>query len=424
MTCPTALPASASGDDRSPFTVTVIGVDPSGHLARPIPADVLAVAGGKRHLEAHSPAGIATIPIAGNLDAVIEAISAVPGPVAVLASGDPGWFGILRRLGEIDRPIEIHPAASSVAGAFARIGLTWEDALVVSAHGRDPRPAFATALHGAKVAILTDDRTTPAVIAQALLDSGCGPRRVVVAERLGHRDEAVTSYDLTEAAKRSFADPNVMLVLDETRNMNAEAAPSAAASPTALAHTRAATQWGRPVEDFEHRDGQITKPAVRAAALAALGPGPGRLLWDIGCGSGSAAVEAAALGAGVIALDRDAAQLERARANAAAFGVGIGTVHGAAPDALAKLPDPDAVLIGGGGPDLEPIIDLAASRCRDRIVIALATIERVAPAMRRLEAAGWRATAQLIEVSDLVPLGDGHRLAPRNPVLLVQGEHP
>lgn len=410
--------------DRRPFPVTVIGIGPDGSLARPIPAGVRAVAGGRRHLEAHAPEGIRTIPIAGRLDAVIEAIDAVPGPVAVLASGDPGWFGILRRLTEIDRPMAVHPAASSVSGAFARIGLAWEDAQVVSAHGRDPRPAVAAAVNGAKVAVLTDTETTPAAIAQALIDSGCGPRAVVVAARLGHPDEQIVHCDLSEAAKRGFADPNVMLVLDESRCVPATTAPNTASAPTVLAHSRIATGWGRPADDFEHRDGQVTKPAVRAAALAMLGPGPGRLVWDIGCGSGSVAVEAAGLGAGVIAIDRDAAQVQRAKANAAAHGVGLGLIHGAAPAALKDLPDPDAVFIGGGGDDLEPIIDAVTTRSRDRIVIALATIERVAPAKGRLEAAGWTAKAQLIEVSDLVPLGTGHRLAPRNPVILIEGSRP
>jgi precorrin-6B C5,15-methyltransferase / cobalt-precorrin-6B C5,C15-methyltransferase len=279
--------------------ITVIGVGPDGTLAAPFPRGVHAVAGGKRHLDAHAPAELATIPIGGDLDAAIDAIAAVDGPVAVLASGDPGWFGIVRRLTALDRPLAVRPAPSSVATAFARIGLSWEDAHVVSAHGRDPRPAAATALNAAKTAILTDDRATPAAIAATLLAAGCGPRTVIVASRLGHADEALTRCDLAEAAASGFDAPNVMIVLDESRS---------ASGPTTLAHSRTAAPWGRPAADFAHRDGQITKPLVRAAALAALGPGPGRLLWDVGCGSGSVAVEAASLGAGVIAVDADAAQ--------------------------------------------------------------------------------------------------------------------
>ncbi|GAB3657603.1 hypothetical protein GCM10028833_34340 [Glycomyces tarimensis] len=293
--------------------------------------------------------------------------------------------------------------------------MSWEDAHVVSAHGRAPGPALATALAGAKVAVLTDAANTPSAIARALLDSGCGQRTIVVASRLGHDDETVVRCDLAEAAQREFAGPNVMLILDRAADT---------AGPTLLAHGRPAALWGRPVEDFEHRDGQITKPAVRAAALAALGPAPGRLMWDIGCGSGSVAVEASALGAGVIAIDADAAQTARARANAAAHGVRLGLVHARAPAALETLPDPDAVFIGGGGAELEAIIDAATARCRDRIAVALATLERVGPVVNRLEDAGWTASGQLIEVADLVPLGGGHRLAPRNPVLLVQGVHP
>jgi precorrin-6Y C5,15-methyltransferase (decarboxylating) len=396
--------------------VTLIGVGPDGRLARPIPAEASTIAGGRRHLEAHAPAHARTIVIGGDLDTAVAAIEAAPGPVAVLASGDPGWFGILRRLAAADRPLAVHPAASSVAGAFARIALSWEDAHVVSAHGRDPRPAVATALAGAKVAVLTDAQTTPAVIARALIDAGSGPRDIVVAARLGHPDETLARCDLAEAAGRDFPDPNVMLVLDPTA--------TAPHGPTLLAHTRTATVWARSADDFAHRDGQITKSAVRAAALAALGPGPGRLLWDVGCGSGSVAIEAARLGAGVIAVDADPDQTARARANADAHGVRIGLVHGRAPAVLAALPDPDAVFIGGGGADLMSIIDTAVARCGDRIVIALATLERCPAAVRRLESHGWKATAQLLEVADLVPLGDGHRLAPRNPVLLVQGERP
>lgn len=423
--------------------VIVIGVGPDGLLARPIPAEATTVAGGRRHLETHAPDHAKTIVIGGDLDAAVAAIAAAPGPVAVLASGDPGWFGIIRRLADIDRPLEIHPAASAVSGAFARLGLSWEDAHVVSAHGRDPRPAVAVALRGAKVAVLTDARTTPAVIARALIDAGSGPRDIVVAARLGHPDETITRCGLTAAAERDFPDPNVMLVLDPaaatpngpTLLAHNGTATGLASHRTATglvgtgsapvsAHTGTGTGWGRPVEDFAHRDGQITKPAVRAAILAALGPGPGRLLWDVGCGSGSVAVEAARIGAGVVAIDTDAEQIERARANATAHGVRFGLVHGRAPDALTDLPDPDAVFIGGGGADLMSIIDLVAARCRDRIVIALATIERCPEAVRRLDSHGWKASAQLLEVADLVPLAGGHRLAPRNPVLLVQGDRP
>ena len=86
----------------------------------------------------------------------------------MLASGDPGFFGIVRALSALGRRLDVHPAPSSVALAFARLGLPWDDALVVSAHGRDPRPAINTALRHPKVAILTEPRAPAELIVDAL----------------------------------------------------------------------------------------------------------------------------------------------------------------------------------------------------------------------------------------------------------------
>lgn len=397
--------------------IVVIGVGPDGRLAARPPETVALIVGGDRHLEAHAAPGVPTERIPGDLDHVVATIDATVGTVVVLASGDPGWFGIVRRLAAAfgDDRLEVYPAPSAVAGAFAAIGMPWEDASVISAHGRDPRAAIAAGLVHPKVAIMTSPATPPRELARALLAAGCGPRRVVIAARLGHADVTIHDTDLAGAARLDVADPNVLLLLDPARLDHER---------RVVAHAAVASPWARPTAVYHHRDGQITKPAVRAVALAHLGAGPGRLLWDVGCGSGSVAVEAAGLGAGVIAIDRDDEQLDRARDNAIDHGVGIGLVSGEAPAALRTLPDPDAVYVGGGGSDLPAVLDVVADRCRDRLVVALATIERVGPAMGQLTAAGWRTSAQVIEVHDLAPLGDGHRLAPQNPVLLILAERP
>lgn len=398
--------------------IVVLGVGPDGTLAGRIPQDTSLVVGGQRHLAAHAPSGLPTTPIPGELDPALAGIEAAEGTVCVIASGDPTWFGIVRQLAVRfgHDVLEVHPAASSVAGAFAAIGMPWDDAIVVSAHGRDPRAAVAAGLTHAKVAVLTGPATTPAQLAGELLASGCGPRRMVVAARLGHEDVEVYDTDLDGALDLEVADPNVVLLLDPARTRSAPR--------SVVGHTPAARPWARPVDDYEHRDGQVSKPAVRALALAHLGPGPGRLLWDVGCGSGSVAVEAAGLGAGVIAIDRDAEQLARARTNAAVHGVGVGLVLGEGPAAFAPLPDPDAVFIGGGGAELSGILEVVAQRCRARLVVALATIERIGPTLTQLHAAGWEAAARSVQIHDLVPLGDGHRLSPQNPVLLILAERP
>src|SRR5204863_4090628 len=142
-----------------PASIAVIGF--TGAQLAPGGAKRLAeaglVAGGRRGLDAHAPAGVPWVRLEGDLDAALARIAKAEGPVAVLASGDPGFFGIGRRLTERFGPerVEILPGPSSVTLAFARAGLPWDDALVVSAHGRAPQPAVAAARAHPKVAVLT-----------------------------------------------------------------------------------------------------------------------------------------------------------------------------------------------------------------------------------------------------------------------------
>ena len=175
--------------------------------------------------------------------------------------------------------------------------------------------------------------------------------------------------------------------------------------------------WALPEEVFEHRDSMVTKPEVRALALARLGPGPGLLVWDVGAGSGSVAVECARFGAAVIAVERDPAQCARVTANARRHGVDVRVVAGAAPEALDGLPDPDAVFVGGGG---LPVVSAVATRRPARIVLALAAVQRAGQATEVLGAAGYTVGGTLLQASRLAPLPDGaHRLAAANPVFLL-----
>ncbi|MFC4338081.1 precorrin-6y C5,15-methyltransferase (decarboxylating) subunit CbiE [Salininema proteolyticum] len=392
--------------------LTVIGVGYDGVPAAPVPGDASVIVAGKRHLERFAPEGVATLAITTSMDAVCDEIEESDGHAVVLASGDPGWFGVVRSLGERFGPhlLDVRPAVSSIAAAFAALGLSWEDAVVVSAHGRSPRPALAALLRNPKTAVLTSPEHGPDHFVRELVAAGADEGTIAVVERLGHPDERIVEKELLSATG-PYADPNVLVFLrqDESRK-------------STLAHTAASRPWGRPVTDFVHRDGQITKPSVRALALAHLAPGPGRLLWDIGCGSGSVAVEAAHLGAGVIAFDRDPEQVDRTRANAAEHGVHLGLKTGHALEVLPGLPTADAAFVGGGGLDLHSIIAHLAEREVERIVVALATVERVAEAHQQVSDLGWDADTVQLSVNRLAPLAGGHRLAPENPVFLITGE--
>jgi precorrin-6B C5,15-methyltransferase / cobalt-precorrin-6B C5,C15-methyltransferase len=380
--------------------ITVLGV--AGGRVPPGTEDVLAgarvVAGGAAVLRALAPLSARHVVLGAGVDAALDELVDVD--AVVLASGDPGFFGIVRALRRRVGPDElaVHPAPSSVALAFARLGVPWDDARVVSAHARDPRPALATALRHPKVAILTDGEATPAWFAARLEG-----RRLAVCSRLGLEGESVVVGSAAEIAGREWEQPNVLVSLGDSGEAAVEG-------------------WALPEADFDHRSGMITKREVRAVALAALGPATGRLVWDVGCGSGSVAVECARLGAAAFAVDNDPDAIARTRENAARFGVPVGVVEGDAPAALSALPDPDAVFVGGGGADVEAILDACAARATARtIVVTLALVERAGPVLEKLGALGFAAEATMLQASRLAPLAGGHRLAATNPIIIAVG---
>lgn len=392
--------------------ITVLGLDGSAPspLAQERLAQAVLVMGGRRHLrEVAVPAGTATVALRDDPAEALRQVVEADGDVVVLASGDPGFFGVLRLLREQVAPeeLEVLPAVSSVALAFARARLPWDDAVVVSAHGRDPRPAVAACRAHPKVAVLTSEGAGPAEIGAALEGAG---RRMCVVERVGLAAERTTWLTPDQAAQRSDWDPlNVVLVVDDAR--------AVAPHKGWLAGGSGPVGWALPEERFAHRDGMVTKAEVRALVLARLGPRTGRLVWDVGSGSGSVAVECARLGAAVIAVEKDdTAQLE---ANVKAFGIDVQVVRGAAPQALQGLPAPDAVFVGGGGVD---VVRAVVGHRPARLVVALATVERVTPVLEAMDA--YHPDAVLLESSRLQPLGTGHRLAPTNPVFVVSGALP
>ncbi|HEX2316508.1 MAG TPA: precorrin-6y C5,15-methyltransferase (decarboxylating) subunit CbiE [Thermomonospora sp.] len=392
--------------------ITVVGLDgsPPPPLALERLAEASLVVGGARHLAAVTPPPSARTVVMGDLARALDAIDGADGDVVVLASGDPGFFGIVRALRERGHRPEVLPALSSVAQAFARAGLTWDDALVVSAHGRDLRRAVNACRAHPKVAVLTAPGAGPAELGRALFPQS--PRSFVVCEDLGGPDERVLRCRPAEATTRTWRDPNVVLVLDDGR-ADGPRGWIAGARP-------GPSSWALPEDAFEHRNSVVTKAEVRAFALARLGPRVGDMVWDIGAGSGSVAIECARFGAAAVAVERDAESCDRIRANVRAHGVRVAVSRGEAPAVLDHLPEPDAVFVGGGGPE---VVRACASRALRCVVVALAAVERVRPAMDALTAGGLTAQAVQIQASRLSPLpGDVHRLAAANPVFVVWGE--
>jgi precorrin-6Y C5,15-methyltransferase (decarboxylating) len=397
--------------------ITVVGLDGrplDEEIERLLPEAAL-VAGGGRHLEMLGVDRDRAVVLEGDLAEALARIEGSEGPVVVLASGDPGFFGIVRLLGERfgRENLRVLPGLSSVALAFARAGLSWDDAITVSAHGRGPRRAVNVCRAHPKVAVLTSPDFGPAELAEAL---GGLDRTFVIAEKLGEADERVFHGDASVVVGMEWIDPNVVLVLDEGRMPGERGWISSS--------LQGPLRWALPEMEFEHRSGMISKSATRALILSRLGPGPGDLIWDVGAGSGSVAIECARLGAAAIAVERDPESCACIRRNAEHHCVRLQIMEATAPEVLRDLSEPDAVFVGGSGGAFDEIVKLSAVRARRAVVLALVTLERVVPAAQLLEDCGLEVETTFLQASGMKGVGNLHRLAVESAVFVVSGSRP
>jgi precorrin-6Y C5,15-methyltransferase (decarboxylating) len=331
--------------------------------------------------------------------------------VVVLASGDPCFFGIGPLLAERfgRERVEIVPRPSSVSLAFARLGVSWQDARVVSAHGRPLAHAVAAAHGATKLAVLTDDVNTPSAVARALLAAGAEDGPAWVFEHLGGSSEAEHQSTLSTLVSQTFASLNILVM----PTLSWEAAQSRQEG------------FGLPESAYAHTASLITKPEVRAVSLSKLRLRPGGVLWDVGAGSGSLTVEAAGLvpDLAVYAIERSETQLGLLRQNVSMYGSsdGLTIVPGEAPDALASLPDPDAVFVGGSGGRLVEILNAAHSRLRSsgRIVANLVTYEHIAAVLAWAQARQIAAEVVQVGIARSATILDMTRLQAENPVTIV-----
>ncbi|GGO82602.1 precorrin-6y C5,15-methyltransferase (decarboxylating) subunit CbiE [Wenjunlia tyrosinilytica] len=378
--------------------VTVIGWDgsPLSAAARSALGAATMVAGARHHLTLPEIPRAAQQVLIGSVPLAARRIADHRGTAVVLGDGDPGFFGIVRvlRRSEYGLEVEVVPAASSVAQAFARAGMPWDDAKVVVAHERSLRRAVNVCRAHHKVAVLTAPGAGPAELALLLGDVH---RTFVICEFLGTEREEVSVLTSDKVADHTWRDPNVVLVVGGSGAFDATGwiAGQSADFPGAV------RGWARHDEHYGEPDGLGS--LERAFVLAKLGPRTGDLVWDVGAGSGAVAVEAAGFGAAVIAVDGSALACERIEANARRHSVQVQVVHGQAPAALEDLPEPDVVRVGAGG---ARVVAACASRKPERIVTLVATRAQAQEVREALESAGYAVETELLRSARLLPTGD------------------
>jgi precorrin-6Y C5,15-methyltransferase (decarboxylating) len=353
------------------------GVEGLTTVARGLVSGAELVFGGKRHL------GLAAPLIRGAVRpwptpferAVAEVLAQRGRQVCVLASGDPYLHGVGAVLARHVEPSEtvVVPVPSAFSLAAARLGWPLADCVLVSLHGRELDRVRPHLQPGARVLALTSDGEGPAALADLLATTGFGVSRLTVLEALGGPRERIRAATAAQF-DLGTVDPLNTVAIEVAAQNGARIIARAPGLPDAM---------------FEH-DGQITKREVRAVTISALAPRRGELLWDIGAGAGSVAIEwmLADPSLRAIAIEAQAERAARIRRNAASLGVpGIEIVQGAAPEALAGLPPPDAIFVGGGASD-PGVLDaaLAALRSGGRLVVNAATLQTEALLLARYSA--------------------------------------
>jgi precorrin-6Y C5,15-methyltransferase (decarboxylating) len=412
------LPASAK-------TITVVGMGMSPEdlsekaLSVIKKADILI--GGKRHLGCFSTLPVQKIPIYKNLKEILKIITASAKKnkkVVVLASGDPGYHGIahylVTHLGK--QRITILPNITTFQAAFAKIKENWDDAFLLSLHGK-PIPRMASLLKKhRKMGLLTDHKNTPGRIAKSVLteDASLKNTPVFILEKLGTQEEKIHKYLLKNVVKKTFASLNVMIFI----------------SPSGDERAGEGTRLGIPDNLFSRQGELITKNDIRVLTLAKLNLPKQGVFWDIGSGSGSVAIEAAGLSPEleIVAIEKYEKRIDDIRKNIRKFHAEgtITPILGEAPQILKKLPKPHRIFVGG----TEGALLAVLRYCRrallpsGKIVINAATIETVNETMAFFDKIGWPSEVTLLNISRMKKIGNRGRLQPLNPVFVIEGSKP
>ncbi len=392
-------------------TIFILGIDGHGRTGAPeeelmeILRTAEAVVGSSRQvslLEARIPGRLPTvINWTAGIDEIVNEINSRSGQILVLASGDPGYFGIVRLLKNSfpESRFKIFPAPSSVSLAFAEAETSWEDATVISAHGRSYKRVIAELLRAIdprnpvrKLAVLCSPENPPQAIAQLLDDAHAEFDRYLVCSDLGANTESVVEAPIANIARSEFAPLSIFLAIrhDSTNEPSVSTLPPSKSS-----------------SDFLHQRGMITKPEVREVILSKLLPhleAKSPCLWDLGAGSGSVGLTALERIPAIrlFLVDRDPMQTRILRLNSSRFPSAT-VVQGEIQDSIWNLPDPNAVFIGGGGTRVlnalksrlsQPTFVLASFAAIDRVTQAAdllgSMMEIMLPVGKRLPDGSWR----------------------------------
>ncbi|MEM8610763.1 MAG: precorrin-6y C5,15-methyltransferase (decarboxylating) subunit CbiE [Cyanobacteria bacterium P01_H01_bin.105] len=379
------------------------------------------IAGSKPHLQTVADYPARKLPLGSDIVTWLDQIADIlqQQSVVVLASGDPLFYGLGRLLTErFDRQcLRFYPHVSSVQLAFNRLAIPWQSATIISVHGRQLDHLEQALKQGkSPLAILTDFVHTPGEIARLVQDLRPSVQyHMWVCSHLGAAQEKIQFVSIAEAIDSVFPSPNVVVLEAQTP------APEKPQPIFGIADGDFCT--------FPDQPGLITKQEVRALSISLLRLASGITVWDVGAGTGSISIEIARLvpDARIYAIEKTAAGLALIEKNCDRFGTTqVSPVRGMAPAALDPLPEPDRIMIGGGGKAMPEILEVCCDRIHPKgiIVANFATLETCTLAKQQLQERGWNVQLLQVNIARSATLAEVTRFVPLNPVILLQASRP
>ena len=410
------------------ISVIGVGLDGANGLSAKInqiieQADILA--GSDRHISYFSQHQGKKIYIS-NLQKGINAIAAVVAQnisIVVLTSGDPLFFGLGRLLlANFDaKQLQFYPHVSSIQLGFSKIKVPWQDACLVSVHGRSNDELIKLLKQGKeKIALLTDRVNNPAAIASLYLSLDLPINySFYICENLEDASEKVSHFAFKELKQLSnlgqddFAALNVLILIREVQKDCLE-----------LGRLPLVGLPDNSFLSFQDRPSLITKKEIRLAILGELSLQPNQIIWDIGAGTGSVSIEIARLcpSSKIYAIEKTSMGSSLITKNSQRFQVNnIMSINGKAPEILLNLPHPERIFIGGSGGNIIDILNICQQKISlsGIIVMAFATIEHHYQAINWLSKNNWQYHLLQLQVSRSIPLNHLTRFVPLNPITIV-----
>jgi len=410
--------------------IAVVGIGLDGvtgltNNAREVVDKATVLAGASRHLSYfpdHQAKQISLADLQLGIKAIAE-LSSLNHRIVILASGDPLFFGLGRLLLEnfSAEQIQFYPHFSSVQLAFSRLKIPWQDAELISVHGRTTDELIKLFKQGKeKIAVLTDGNNHPGAIARLYLALDLPVSYAFcICENLGDKQEKISKFSPEQIVELSylngtdFAALNVLVLLrqEQINDLDLNSLPL----------------LGLPDKIFlsyRDRPSLITKREVRLAILGELALQAKQTVWDIGAGTGSVSIEIARLcpSSQIFAVEQTSMGSSLITKNCQRLQVNnITSINGKAPESLLELPNPDRIFIGGSGGNLVDILDFCSQKIRDYglIVMAFATLEHCHQALSWFVKNSWQYRLLQLQISRSTPVQHLTRFTPLNPVTII-----